>query len=227
MGTWARRWPVGRPHRRAATESSWWTGCKQTAESLSSSGWPGSRECWSLPAPGRSIGLESRGRFLSRGQFLKQIFCAYRKVGAYAALLSRAPPLRRRKLAPRREVGTYASFKKLASDALKFQQQDPIQRHLDQGCQMVCFQTKNANLDKFWRVLQWNMLVYFMETWSILWSSVIFYWHLAKFVEIWCILSRFGILNQETSGNPDLDPILRSWVHRQCCKKLHTAAKAT
>jgi hypothetical protein len=33
---------------------------------------------------------------------------------------------------------------------------------LYQGCQMVCFQTKNYNLGKFWRALQWKMLVYFM-----------------------------------------------------------------
>jgi hypothetical protein len=37
-----------------------------------------------------------------------------------------------------------------------------------QGCQMVCFQTKNPNLGKFWRVLQWKILVYFMTIWSIL-----------------------------------------------------------
>jgi hypothetical protein len=34
--------------------------------------------------------------------------------------------------------------------------------YLDQGCQMVCFQTKNPNLDKFWRALDWKMLTYFM-----------------------------------------------------------------
>jgi hypothetical protein len=39
----------------------------------------------------------------------------------------------------------------------------------DQGCQMVCFQTKNTNLGQFWRVLQWKMLVYFMAIWYILW----------------------------------------------------------
>jgi hypothetical protein len=50
---------------------------------------------------------------------------------------------------------------------------------------MVCFQTKNANLGKFWRVLQWKMLVYFRDTWSILRSFVIFYWHLVYFVVIW------------------------------------------
>jgi hypothetical protein len=27
-----------------------------------------------------------------------------------------------------------------------------------QGCQMVCFQTKNTNLGKFWRALDWNIL---------------------------------------------------------------------
>jgi hypothetical protein len=37
-----------------------------------------------------------------------------------------------------------------------------------QGCQMVYFRTKNRNLGKFWRTLQWKMLVYFMDFWSIL-----------------------------------------------------------
>jgi hypothetical protein len=47
-----------------------------------------------------------------------------------------------------------------------------------QGCQMVCFQTKNSNLGKILRVLQWNMMAYVMDTWSILRSFVIFYGHL-------------------------------------------------
>jgi hypothetical protein len=38
----------------------------------------------------------------------------------------------------------------------------------DQGCQTVCFQTENPNLGKFWRVLQWKMLEYVMDTCSIL-----------------------------------------------------------
>jgi hypothetical protein len=33
---------------------------------------------------------------------------------------------------------------------------------LDQGCQMVCFQTKNTNLGKFWGVLGGKMLLYVM-----------------------------------------------------------------
>jgi hypothetical protein len=36
----------------------------------------------------------------------------------------------------------------------------------EQGCQMVCFQTKNPNLDKFWRALE--MFVYVMTIWNIL-----------------------------------------------------------
>jgi hypothetical protein len=52
---------------------------------------------------------------------------------------------------------------------------------------MVCFQTKNSGLGKFWMVLQWKMLVYFMDTWSILRPFVIFYGHLVEFVVIWYI----------------------------------------
>jgi hypothetical protein len=32
---------------------------------------------------------------------------------------------------------------------------------LPQGCQMQYFKNKNPNLGKFWRVLKWNLLVYF------------------------------------------------------------------
>jgi hypothetical protein len=64
---------------------------------------------------------------------------------------------------------------------------------------MVCFQTKNPNLGKFWRVLQWKILVYLMVD------------HLCYFTEIGNILwpfgiffPRFGMLYQEKSGNPAL-----------------------
>jgi hypothetical protein len=45
----------------------------------------------------------------------------------------------------------------------------------NQGCQMVYFQTKNPNLGKLWRVLQWKMLLYFMSIWYILLQIGIFY----------------------------------------------------
>jgi hypothetical protein len=75
---------------------------------------------------------------------------------------------------------------------------------LQQGCQIVCFQTKNPYLGKFWSVLQWKMLVYFMPIWSILRPLQIFYGHLVFFAVIWNSFTRFGMLYQEQSGNPAL-----------------------
>jgi hypothetical protein len=45
------------------------------------------------------------------------------------------------------------------------------------GCQMVCFETKNPNLGKLWKALEWKMLVNFMVIWNILQSLGIFYSH--------------------------------------------------
>jgi hypothetical protein len=39
---------------------------------------------------------------------------------------------------------------------------------IEQGCQMVCFQTKNPNLGNFWRALEWKMLIYFLVICNIL-----------------------------------------------------------
>jgi hypothetical protein len=71
---------------------------------------------------------------------------------------------------------------------------------------MVCFQTKNPNLGKFWRVLLWKILVHLMTLLSILRPLEIFYGHLVYFVVIWYIFPRFGILDQQKSGNPGPDP---------------------
>jgi hypothetical protein len=60
---------------------------------------------------------------------------------------------------------------------------------------MVCFQTKNPNLGKCLRGLDWKMFIYFMAIWTILWRFGIFYDHLVHF-------SGFGIMYQEKSGNP-------------------------
>jgi hypothetical protein len=88
---------------------------------------------------------------------------------------------------------------------------------------MVYFQTKNPYLGKFWRALDWKMLMYFMVIWNILLPFGIFYCHLEYFTAIWNILlpfgifysplitlwyifgyisPRFGILCQEKSGKP-------------------------
>jgi hypothetical protein len=61
---------------------------------------------------------------------------------------------------------------------------------------MVSFQTKNPNLGKFWRAVDWKMLIYFMAILNILQTFGIFYDHLVHFVfiwyifPIWCIVSR-------------------------------------
>jgi hypothetical protein len=59
-----------------------------------------------------------------------------------------------------------------------------------QGCQMAFFQTQNPNLCKFWRVLQWKMLVYFTASWSILWPFGIYFmvvWYIFPF---WYVVPR-------------------------------------
>jgi hypothetical protein len=57
---------------------------------------------------------------------------------------------------------------------------------------MVSFQTKNPNLDKFWRALDWKILIYFMDIWNILQTFGIYYDHLVHFVFIWYIFSGLG-----------------------------------
>jgi hypothetical protein len=62
-----------------------------------------------------------------------------------------------------------------------------------QGCQMVCFQTKNPNLGKFWRFLQWKIMLYFMAIWSIWYILLhygIFCGHLVCFDPFWYIVPR-------------------------------------
>jgi hypothetical protein len=75
-----------------------------------------------------------------------------------------------------------------------------------QGCQMVCFQTKNPNLVKFLRALYWKMLICYVAIWNILRTFGIFYDQLVHFVFIWCIFPFFGIMRQEKSGNPAYGP---------------------
>jgi hypothetical protein len=66
---------------------------------------------------------------------------------------------------------------------------------------MVCFQTKNLNLGKFWRVLGWKMLLYFIIIWNILGPFDIMYGSLVEFVVIWYIFHILVCLDQEKSGN--------------------------
>jgi hypothetical protein len=62
-----------------------------------------------------------------------------------------------------------------------------------QGCQMVCFQTQNPNLGKFWSPLHklenvnifYGHLEYFNEVWEILWPFGTFCIHLVHFPGFW------------------------------------------
>jgi hypothetical protein len=67
---------------------------------------------------------------------------------------------------------------------------------------MVYFQTKNPKLGKFWRVLQWKILVYFTDNRSIFLPLDIFYGRFGIFCGNLVSFPRFGKLYQEKSGNP-------------------------
>jgi hypothetical protein len=68
---------------------------------------------------------------------------------------------------------------------------------------MVSFQTKKSILGKFWRALpRWENVDIFHGYLENLWTFEIFYDHLVRFVFIWYIVSCFGIMYQEKSGNP-------------------------
>jgi hypothetical protein len=61
---------------------------------------------------------------------------------------------------------------------------------------MDYFQTRNPNLGKFWRFLQWKMMVY--------WAMSVYFpaiWYI-PIMDTWYIFTRFGMLYQEKSGNP-------------------------
>jgi hypothetical protein len=63
---------------------------------------------------------------------------------------------------------------------------------------MVYFQTKNLNLGKKFRVLQWKKLVNFMVIWSILRTFGIIYGHLVYLLVDWYI---FPVLKSITEKN--------------------------
>jgi hypothetical protein len=68
---------------------------------------------------------------------------------------------------------------------------------------MAHFQTKHPTLSKFWRILRWKMLTFYVGIWNIFLSFGIFYGNWVHFVVIWNIITRFGMLYREKSGNPD------------------------
>jgi hypothetical protein len=80
---------------------------------------------------------------------------------------------------------------------------------------MVYFKTKNSNLGKFWRAIEWKMLVYVTAIWHTLWPfakmyghlvkcMVIgkMYGHLVKCMVIWCSLWSFGMFGPRKIWQP-------------------------
>jgi hypothetical protein len=71
---------------------------------------------------------------------------------------------------------------------------------------MVCFQTQNPNLGKFWMALNCSLLVYSMIIWNILWPFGIIYDRLVKFVDFCYIfpnlVCNLVCFDQVKSGNP-------------------------
>jgi hypothetical protein len=81
----------------------------------------------------------------------------------------------------------------------------PIQWHRasqGQGCQMASFRTKNPNLGKFWRFLQWKMLVYLMAIWSIFRPFGIVYGHLVYFPRFGYILPVLVCCDKKNLATP-------------------------
>jgi hypothetical protein len=71
---------------------------------------------------------------------------------------------------------------------------------------MVCFETKNPNFGKFWRVLQWKILVNFMTIWCILRPLEISYGYLVYFVFIRYISPVFWYFVQRKIWQPRRSP---------------------
>jgi hypothetical protein len=90
------------------------------------------------------------------------------------------------------------------------------------GCQMVCFQTKNLNLGKFWRALEWKILhifydrlEYFTAVWYNVWPFGIVCGHLVYFYVLVCLdLEKSGNLGGHT--NRPWGPFFKIKCHWSC-----------
>jgi hypothetical protein len=104
---------------------------------------------------------------------------------------------------------------------------------------MVCFQAKNPNLGKFWRALDWKLLMYLMAIWNILHTFRIFCDNLVHFVffrfwyyalwKIWqpCMWAHgqmrmhveFSNIFKENINKPIKDVIIYKLKYQRCLLK--------
>jgi hypothetical protein len=103
------------------------------------------------------------------------------KIAKYALLASGLPQTQDTGLVRTSFAVTFDNdLRKWSIFAMTTYVRNDLAKHLGgmQGCQMVCFQTKNPNLGKFWGAVECKMLAYFMVIWNILRSFGIFCGHL-------------------------------------------------
>jgi hypothetical protein len=85
---------------------------------------------------------------------------------------------------------------------------------MKQGCQMVYFQTKNTNLGKIWRALEWKMLLHFMTIWNIFWSFWNNLWPFGIVCGHLVYFSRFGRVWTKRIWQPWDEAALQSSFHK-------------
>jgi hypothetical protein len=82
---------------------------------------------------------------------------------------------------------------------------------------MVCFQTKNPNLGKFWSALEWKMFLYFKSIWNILHTAILFnLWPFGTVCGHLVLFPHFGMFGQRKSGNPAFNPLSDLFEKRNC-----------
>jgi hypothetical protein len=82
--------------------------------------------------------------------------------------------------------------------------------NLEQGCQMFCFRTKNPNLGKFWRALDWKKWIY------------VFYGHLENFTDIWDIFMTIWYILYSFGT---FFPVLVSWTKKNLATLIWKSTK--
>jgi hypothetical protein len=118
------------------------------------------------------------------------------------------------------------AFRSSVPDMLSWHEARHLRGLLNQGCQMLYFQTENPTLGKFWKAMKWKIFVYFTDIWSILRSFGIF---CVAFMVVWYI---FPVLVSFIKKNlatlfrtnlicsPDLDALLRR-AEMVCVERVH------
>jgi hypothetical protein len=80
-------------------------------------------------------------------------FRSFAYVAKYSQILCMSP-----KASISYHIETEPSWNPMSANDSKVQARKARQASADQGCQMVCFQTRNPKLGKFWMAFDWKCL---------------------------------------------------------------------